>query len=651
MLVRFAFTLLTSVTLTLTAAPPDQAERIYQAIRDNDLATLRTLIKSAGVNAREKRGATPLMLAAAYGSLDAMKLLIAAGADVNAKNDFDATALLWSTYDLDRVRLLVDKGADVNAASKQKRTPLIVAASQNGTAETVRLLLEKGASPAAHDFIGVSPLVAAASTRDPAIVKLLLDTDPRPSPMDLGRALQNASGTGTVENIRMLLAWGADVNAASPPELAGRVKNGPIALGKFTPLLLAVAYGGADAVKVLLDAGAKPDVVDVRGMTPMTLAIATDRPDLRILRLLIEKGASLSTKNLDGETAIDWARKYNQPKVLDALGLPPAKAPALINASTEKLPDLRDAVRNGLALLQKTSDSFLITGGCVGCHAQNLSGLAVSAARANGFGVDEKSAKDQSEAARLSFVSQEQLLLQAIAPPGDFDVIMYSAFHLAAEKAPADRTTDAMIHYFAASQNAGGPWRRSGVARPPLEDGDFTMTALGLRLFQIYGPAGRRAEFTKRIEQAAKWLAAEPPINTEDLNFQLLGLKWAKHNQAAQEAALRKLRANQRRDGGWGQTPELSSDAYATGQTLYTLHELGVPATDEAYRRGVGFLLQTQKPDGSWYVKSRALKFQPYFQSGFPHDHDQWISAAATAWATAGLAYAAPAAKTVAAVR
>jgi len=43
-------------------------------------------------------------------------------------------------------------------------------------------------------------------------------------------------------------------------------------------------------------------------------------------------------------------------------------------------------------------------------------------------------------------------------------------------------------------------------------------------------------------------------------------------------------------------------------------------------------------PDGSWYVRSRAIKFQPYFESGFPFGHDQWISTAATAWATQAMA-------------
>ena len=104
---------------------------------------------------------------------------------------------------------------------------------------------------------------------------------------------------------------------------------------------------------------------------------------------------------------------------------------------------------------------------------------------------------------------------------------------------------------------------------------------------------------------------------------------------------IKQLLSLQRQDGGWAQTPGLASDAYGTATTLYTLHELGTPASDAAYRRGIAYLLKTQLADGSWHVPSRAPKFQPYFQSGFPHDHDQWISAAATAWATMALSYAA----------
>src|SRR5688500_17539838 len=123
--------------------------------------------------------------------------------------------------------------------------------------------------------------------------------------------------------------------------------------------------------------------------------------------------------------------------------------------------------------------------------------------------------------------------------------------------------------------------------------------------------------------------------------MQLLGLHWANANASLQETRVQGLKGLQRPDGGWSQTPHLPSDAYATGQVLYTLRELGVPAADAALQRGVEFLVKTQRDDGSWYVPSRAMKIQPYFESGFPYGHDQWISSAATAWAAMGLAAAA----------
>ena len=104
----------------------------------------------------------------------------------------------------------------------------------------------------------------------------------------------------------------------------------------------------------------------------------------------------------------------------------------------------------------------------------------------------------------------------------------------------------------------------------------------------------------------------------------------------------RDLLIEQRPDGGWAQLASLSSDAYATGQSLVALREAGALApADVAYRRGVQFLPSSQLADGSWFVKSRAMKIQPYFESGFPYGHDQWISHAGTAWASMGLASAA----------
>ena len=84
----------------------------------------------------------------------------------------------------------------------------------------------------------------------------------------------------------------------------------------------------------------------------------------------------------------------------------------------------------------------------------------------------------------------------------------------------------------------------------------------------------------------------------------------------------------------------MPSTAYATGKALMALHTAGVAASDATYQRGVQFLLATQLEDGSWFVKTRALGLQPYFDNGFPRAFDQWISAAGTSWATMALTVA-----------
>jgi len=82
----------------------------------------------------------------------------------------------------------------------------------------------------------------------------------------------------------------------------------------------------------------------------------------------------------------------------------------------------------------------------------------------------------------------------------------------------------------------------------------------------------------------------------------------------------------------------MNPDAYATGSVLVALHEAGgLSCEHAAWRRGLGYLLRTQKSDGSWQVESRAKPLQEYFESGFPHGKDQFISAFATGWATEAL--------------
>ena len=87
----------------------------------------------------------------------------------------------------------------------------------------------------------------------------------------------------------------------------------------------------------------------------------------------------------------------------------------------------------------------------------------------------------------------------------------------------------------------------------------------------------------------------------------------------------------------------MESDAYATGTALVALHQAaGLAAGDPVYRRGVKYLLATQLGDGTWHVRSRSKPFQTYFESGFPYGKDQFISLAASSWATTALALALP---------
>src|SRR5262249_39615944 len=111
-------------------------DRLYSAIRANDLRQIKTLL-DGGVSASTEGpdGITPLMAAAETGSLDAMKMLIDRHADVNARNTSGSTALMWSVTDPKKVRLLLDHGADVNVVARSGRTALIIASFANPSAE------------------------------------------------------------------------------------------------------------------------------------------------------------------------------------------------------------------------------------------------------------------------------------------------------------------------------------------------------------------------------------------------------------------------------------------------------------------------------------------------------------------------------------
>jgi hypothetical protein len=205
---------------------------------------------------------------------------------------------------------------------------------------------------------------------------------------------------------------------------------------------------------------------------------------------------------------------------------------------------------------------------------------------------------------------------------------------------PSSDLTDATAWYLAATQRPDGHWTANQL-RPPIGDADFTSTVLALQVLQLYPIASRSSEFRNRIERAAKWLEETPTRYPQERVYQLLGLGLAGRPAVALRGLVDRLLKDQRSDGGWAQLPNLSSDAWATGQTLVALRVAGgLSVSDPVYERGLEFLLNTQFEDGSWFVKSRSRPTQKPFESGFPHGRDQWISAAATAWSVMAMTLA-----------
>jgi hypothetical protein len=276
-------------------------------------------------------------------------------------------------------------------------------------------------------------------------------------------------------------------------------------------------------------------------------------------------------------------------------------------------------------------------GGCVTCHSHPIAAIAAHLAASRGW--TELAPADTADVAKSNRDGLANFL-NAREGGGQPDALEYEGFMMAELKMPPSANTEALVYWLSAKQRRAGNWHGL-VTRAPIQDGDIGATAMGIRILMAYGAPARKAEYGDRVARAAAWLAAQTPRSTQERVMQILGAVWA-NSHADVSKRVRDLEALQAPDGGWSQTPNLPADAYATGEVLYTLHAIGEPATSPAVQRGVMFLLSTQAADGSWHVKSRSGKIQPYFESGFPYGPDQWISQSATAWATAALAASTP---------
>jgi squalene cyclase len=310
--------------------------------------------------------------------------------------------------------------------------------------------------------------------------------------------------------------------------------------------------------------------------------------------------------------------------------------PAVVANDAPSPAALKTAVKKGLDLLEKTSPTFVKSGGCNSCHNQMLPAAAQAFARSRGIATGETIMQLPPE---VSEATAERYVEYAVGGGGGIAALGFELFAAAMDHKPADARIRAKLYYIKGLQQPEGNWLGGG-SRPPLTFDDFTTTAYMVHALSTYAAPAEAADTSARIGRARSWLLNNTPDRTQERAFQVLGLAWSHADDAAIAAAARSLQALQRADGGWSQLPALESDAYATGVALFALHEARMPATHQTYRAGLAYLLSTQAADGTWHVRTRALPFQPYFESGYPYGPDQWISAAAAAYATLALSAA-----------
>ena len=648
-LLRFA---VSAVVLGSFMASADSAElthSLFQAIKSrNDAQVVRMLRQGTPANFCDAQGRTPLMVAALHGTHETFRLLLEAGANPNAANKNGATPLLWSVTDAKKVDMLLAHGADVNAKNDFAVTPLFVAAGVPNRSDVVRMLLSHGADISARASFGDSVLKRAIKLSDLSIVETLFQHAEANGQLSLligddpADLLNAAAGRRNLEMLQLVCDQLTRHNGGMLP--------------KSDKALISALRGQSPVAALeLLERGVDVDDSFESSSSPLLLFTAySDIEHVGVFDELMKRGVDVTMENEKGENALTWARKRGHSKLIEALakaGVPDKSDEPLVeiperdvnlHAGNEQAL-LREAITKGIATLQHSSDVFLKERKCTSCHQNDIPAIAAGWARDRGLQVDHESLdkliRRQTEDEQIHWRNRLSYVL-AQTPGMNARSIGYRLWEYSSIGYPADSHTEAMVWFVATTQRSDGRWVDS-LSRPPITGGDFIATSLAIQSLQLYPLTGRGKETRERISRAANWLGENEAKLQQEKAFKLLGLAWAGKSTEELQPLVHELFGLQNDDGGWSQLTNLSSDALATGQALVALRVAGgIPTSHADYQRGMRFLLNTQFDDGSWYVQSRSNPIQKYFESGFPFGHDQWISAPATAWASMALTLA-----------
>ncbi len=295
------------VTLaTLAAAPSLRAQAIFDAVRDDDVGAVATLLETDPelVRATDDDGRTALHHAATYGQVDIALILVDAGADIDAREEDGETPLHYAVWrsELDVAALLIEFRADLEIRNNWGRTPLLIVARETGNAEMARQLIDAGAEVNLRDEGGESPLDLAAWRGFGDLVNLLLD--------------EGAGLPPSGSNQGQLLAMFAAEKGLD--RLFGQCVDAGVDLGLRNEndgsLLHSASQGGsAEVVARLLDAGFDPSERDRYGREPLHYAAEMGHQD--VARLLLNHGAEIDARSLGGETPFNTAQSVERPEM------------------------------------------------------------------------------------------------------------------------------------------------------------------------------------------------------------------------------------------------------------------------------------------------------------------------------------------------
>jgi len=314
---------------------------------------------------------------------------------------------------------------------------------------------------------------------------------------------------------------------------------------------------------------------------------------------------------------------------------------------------VHQTVDRSIKYLQAESADWLNKRQCAACHHVPMPLWALGEAERQGYSIDKKYLTDTYESL---LGSKDKLRASRIFPdpstppdprPQGRGLNMGLPFlAVAAQSLPSltdgqKQSLKLIAEEIVKKQQPDGSWEFfATLRRPPINESQTTDAAW--IIMALEGQTGPDAPKSVRdaIAKATAWLEAakRSDLHQDKVMTVLMGIRSGKPRKTLQKT-IEELLALQRADGGWSQTvPELKSDAFATGQTLYVLSLAGFTAERPEIRRGIDFLVATQAKDGTWSMISRST---PNGEPGTSKLLSPIVCAAGS-WATLALAKLVP---------